>query len=211
MQDMIRTICNSFNFETLKNNIGFVFTKFYGKEKIKEDIKKCKIMEVMKCEKIIEDFYNKKLEKHMEYFFIDSDLEEPDDFSKQSRIKIMMWMRELTYVNCQELELKDNINHKSEFYEYDKKESQREDNDFIYRYVDKLRRKCAIDINDKKITVEDCKKYEDTISYKIPKKKSFWQKVLGVAFIVGGVIASPFSAGASLTGVTAGMTMIATS
>jgi predicted GTPase len=28
MKDMIRIICNIFNYETIKNNIGFVFTKF---------------------------------------------------------------------------------------------------------------------------------------------------------------------------------------
>lgn len=211
LQDMIRTICNNFNYETMKNNIGFVFTKYYAKsEKKKMEIKNGKEEEVKKCEEIIEKFYGKKLGKHLKIFFIDSDMDDPDDFSLETRIKIIMWMRELTYVNCQELEVKDNINHKSEFYEYDTNESQSEDNDFTYRTVHKLRKKCAINLKDEKISLEDWKEY-DSISYKIPKKKSFWQKILGVAFIVGGVIAAPFSAGATLTGVAAGSTMIATS
>ena len=59
---MIRIICNNFNFETMENNIGFVFTKYYGEsEKIKKKIKKSKEEEVRKCEKIIEKFFNKKL------------------------------------------------------------------------------------------------------------------------------------------------------
>ena len=36
MQDMIRIICNNFNYETMKNNIGFVFTKFYAKSEKKK-------------------------------------------------------------------------------------------------------------------------------------------------------------------------------
>lgn len=211
LQNMIRTICNNFNYETMKNNIGFVFTKYYGKtEKKKEEIRKCKEEQVRECEKIIENFYNRKLEKKMKIFFIDCDFDDPDEFSLETRINIMMWMSELTYVNCQELELKDNVNHKKEFYKTDKKEIETEDNDFIYRTVHKLRRKCAIDLNDNEIFLEDWEEY-DNISHKIPKKKSFWQKVLGISFIVGGIIAAPFSAGATLTGVAAGVTMIGTS
>ena len=207
LQDMIRTICNNFNFETIKNNIGFVFTKYFGKEKYKKEIKKGKEEEVLKCEEIIENFYNKKLGKHIKMFFIDSDLDERDENSLQTRIEIMMWIRELTYVNCQELEIKDNINHKREFYKTDKKENETEDKNFTYRTVIKLRKKFAINLKNEEIPLGDWEEY-DKISYKIPKKKSLWQKVLGIGFIVGGVIAAPFSAGATLTGVAAGVTMI---
>ena len=211
LQQMIKIICNNFNYETMKNNIGFVFTKFYGKsEKKKKEIIQCKEGQVRECEKIIEKFYNKKLEKHMKIFFIDSDFDDPDDFSLETRIKIMMWMRELTYVNCQELEIKDNVLYKSVYYKYNSNESQTEDEDFTYRTVHKLRRKSAKDLNDQEKFLEDWEEY-DSVSYKIPKKKSFWQKVLGVAFIVGGAIAAPFSAGATLTGVAAGTALIGTS
>lgn len=146
----------------------------------------------------------------MKIFFIDSDFDDPDDFSLETRINIMMWIRELTYVNCQELEIKDNVLYKRVYYKTDSKENQTEDEDFTYRTVHKLRRKSAKDLNDQEIFLEDWEEY-DSVSYKIPKKKSFWTKVLGVAFIVGGAIAAPFSAGATLTGVAAGAALIGTS
>lgn len=211
LQDMIRTICNNFNFETMKNNIGFVFTKYYAKsEEKKKKIKISKEEEVKKCEAVIEKFYKKKLGKNLRSFFIDSDLDDPDEFSEKTRLEIIMWMHELTYVNCQELEVKDNINHRREFYKFDTNESKTEDENFNYRTVHKLRKKYAINLEDKEIPLGDWEEY-DSISYNIPKKKSGWQKVLGIGFIVGGVLAAPFSAGATLTGVAAGATMIATS
>lgn len=212
MQDMIRIICNNFNYETMKNNIGFVFTKFYAKNKKKlEEIKTSKEEQVRQCEEIIENFYKKKLEKHLKAFFIDSDFEDPDDFSLQTRMCILMWIRELTYVNCTKLEVKDNVNYKEEFYEYDTKNEEKEDKDYIYKIVRKLRRRCGINLKDEKETIEDYKEYTDPVEYKIPKDKSIWRKILGAAFIVGGVIAAPFSFGATMAGTTAGVTMIATS
>lgn len=49
---MIKIICNNFNYETMKNNIGFVFTKFYGKTEKKKkksgNVKKIKLGNVKK-------------------------------------------------------------------------------------------------------------------------------------------------------------------
>jgi hypothetical protein len=82
-----------------------------------------------------------------------------------------MWMRELTYVNCKKLEVKDNVNHKSEFYEYDTKISTSEGSNFIYKTVKKLRRKCALNLKDEIINLTDWEEYCTPVEYKIPINK----------------------------------------
>lgn len=208
-KNMIKQICNIFHFETFQN-IGIVFSNYCGKPKKKEELKKNKIEFVEELKKVIEKFYRKKLEHSLQYFFIDSDLDDIDEESNEERYKIIMWMNGLTYINSfQVSEVKD-INHKSEKWVYYSEQREYVKDDYQIKEITKKRKLIAIDLDDNEIDmnkIEDC----GTSVVKIPIKKSLWQKILGGILIVGGILAAPFSAGATLTGVTGGSALIISS
>lgn len=207
IQKMLKEICNCFYFETFKN-IGIVFTKYYGKKK--EKIKQSKIDFVNKTKELIENFYSKKLENSLKYFFIDSDMSEIDEDSEKERYLILKWMNTLTFINCSELDVLTDITHKKEYYRFGSDTYNYEKDGYKIEETKKRKRLYAIDINDNEIAIDDWKIYETNIN-KIPIKKSLWQKILGGALIVGGIIAAPFSFGTTLTGTVGGTALIAAS
>lgn len=209
IQTMIKQICNTFNFPTFKN-IAFVFTKYYGKKKEKEKIKNSKITFVEKSKELIEKFYNQKLEKRFKYFFIDSDLEEIDEDSVKERVNIFRWINSLTFINTIELAEVTDINHKKEGWEFDSEQREYESDGFHIIETIKKKQFYAINLDDEKIIIKPWEIY-DTNKEKIPIKNTTWQKVVGGSLIVGGLLASPFSMGATLTGVTGGTALLISS
>ena len=65
----------------------------------------------------------------------------------------------------------------------------------------------AEDINHKKFPL-GAPEYKDEILNKIPKKKSLWKKILGGIAIAAGVLAAPFTGGATLLATGAGSAML---
>ena len=93
IQTMLKMICNTFEYRYF-NNISFVFTNFYGKKKELEKIRKNKEEFVKQAKELIKKFYGKnELPGTLPYFFIDSDLDEPDVHSLEEREKIFNWAR----------------------------------------------------------------------------------------------------------------------
>jgi len=91
IQTMLKMICNTFEYRYF-NNISFVFTNFYGYRKELEKIRKNKEEFVMQAKELIKKFYGKnELPGTLPYFFINSDLDEPDDHSLKERENIFNW------------------------------------------------------------------------------------------------------------------------
>ena len=91
IQTMLKMICNTFEYKHF-NNISFVFTNFYGNRKELEKIRNNKEEFVMQAKELIKKFYGKnELPGTLLYFFINSDLDEPDDHSLNEREKIFNW------------------------------------------------------------------------------------------------------------------------
>ena len=96
---------------------------------------------------MVEQSYKKKLENSLEYFFIDSDMDDPEEDSLQTRYLILKWMNTLTYINCSQLKVKNNINHKEEFYKYTSETNSYIEGDYQIRKTIKKKMLCAKDIN----------------------------------------------------------------
>ena len=91
IQTLLKMICNTFEYRHF-NNISFVFTNFYGNRKELEKIRNNKEEFVMQAKELIKKFYGKnELPGTLPYFFINSDLDEPDDHSLNEREKIFNW------------------------------------------------------------------------------------------------------------------------
>ncbi len=90
LQEFIKIYCNIFNFEIF-NHLGLVFTKTYDKNKNRLNSLKSKIKNEFanNVKKIIENFFDRKLNKDLPCFFIDADLEDVDDDSSKERSKII--------------------------------------------------------------------------------------------------------------------------
>lgn len=199
IQEMIKMICNTFDNPKIFKNIAFVFTKFYMKRKQKDEVReKAKTDFVDNAKKLIEDFYKSKI-KDLQYtfesFFIDSDMEDPDEESELERIKLYGWVRGLSKINTKELPNKD-MRYKKLEEDYETEIEVEEDDDYIIRKTKFFTIKKATDLNDKTSIIE--KKYKYTLPTKIPKKKSLWKKILGGIAVGVGIIAAPFTGGASL-------------
>ena len=110
MQELIKIYCNIFNYEIFKN-MGLAFTKVYEKNQKKfnelKSIKERRYRTYIK--KIIENFFNQTLNFDFPCFFVNSDLDEPDDNSLKERDKIIMWAKSLNKVNINKLNIKDNL------------------------------------------------------------------------------------------------------
>ena len=92
IQTMLKMICNTFEYRYF-NNISFVFTNFYGYRKELEKIRKNKEEFVMQAKELIKKFYGKnELPGTLPYFFINSDLDEPDVDSLRAREEILLWV-----------------------------------------------------------------------------------------------------------------------
>ena len=99
LQEILRIYCNIFDFEFF-NHFGLAFTKAYAPQKVLKELKTKKITEYKnKFKQIIEKFYNKKLNCDLPCFFIDSDLEDPDEDSLEERKRIISWVKGLTKLN----------------------------------------------------------------------------------------------------------------
>ena len=211
IQDMIKMICNAFKDPKIFKNVAFVFTKFYMKKKQKSEIKnQAQTNFVNKAKNLIKEFYGNDIKDFnytFESFFIDSELEDPDEESKIEREKIYSWARRLAKINTKKIPSGD-LRYKEIYEEEDTEiKIEREDDDYIYRIIIFYKTVKAIDNNDKIVEVEpknEYNKYRD----KLPKKKSLWKKILGVAAIGAGIIASPFTFGTSLALATAGVVAI---
>ena len=93
IQTLLKMICNTFEYRHF-NNISFVFTNFYGNRKELEKIRKNKEEFVMQAKELIKKFYGKnEFPGTLPYFFINSDLDEPDHDSLEEREKILLWVR----------------------------------------------------------------------------------------------------------------------
>ena len=209
IQTMLKMICNTFEYKNFKF-ISFVFTKFYGKKKVLEQIKKNKEEFVLQTKELIKKFYGKnELEGTLPYYFIDSDLDEPDDDSLKSRQEIFNWAIGLPPFNSKQLEVKD-PRYKEINEEYDNEIITTEDSDYIYKETIIYKFKTAIDLNGNKVQIGSKEEVNRTKT-KFPKNESFWTKLVGGAMIGIGILAAPFSAGATLVGVGGGIATIASS
>ena len=92
IQTMLKMICNTFEYRYF-NNISFVFTRFCSKRKELEKIRKNKEEFVMQLKELIKKFYGQdELPGTLPYFFINSDLDEPDYDSLRAREEILHWI-----------------------------------------------------------------------------------------------------------------------
>ena len=209
IQTMLKMICNTFEYKHFKF-ISFVFTKFYGKKKELDKIRKNKEEFVLQTKELIKKFYGQnELEGTLPYFFIDSDLDEPGHDSLEEREKIFNWAIGLPPFNSKQLEVKD-PRYKDTYEEYDNEIITTEDSDYIYKETIVYNFKTAIDLNDNKVQIVS-KEEVNITKTKFPKHKSFWTKLVGGAMIGIGILAAPFSAGATLVGVGGGIATIASS
>ena len=168
IQTMMKMICNTFEYKNFKF-ISFVFTKFTGKKKELEKIKKNKIEFVEQTKELIKKFYGKnELPGTLPYFFIDSDLEEPDDDSVLEREKIIQWASGLPPFNFKELEVKD-PRYKKVLEKYDNEEITTEDDDYIYKETIVYKFKTAIDLNDNVVPIGS-KEEIRRVKNKFPKR-----------------------------------------
>lgn len=148
MQELVRIYCNIFNLEIIKH-MGLVFTRAYEKNKKKfnelKSIKKSRYSTYVK--QIIENFFNQTLDFNFPCFFIDSDLDEPDDNSIEEREKIISWAIDLKRVNIDQLYIKDNLRIK--YTERDTKSDYNESVDGNYKIQrwDYYERYNEVDIN----------------------------------------------------------------
>ena len=202
IKEMIKMICNTFTHETFKN-VAFVFTKFQGKQKEKEKIRKNKMEFVKLTKKVVEDFYgednkleDRDIENTLQSFFIDSDLEEPDEYSEQTRELILGWANELAPINVKEIPNKD-PRYIRQFEKTITKTDISDQEDYVIRYTTFYVEKWATDLNKKDILLST--NYQKTVQNRIPKKKSIWKKILGGIATGIGILAAPFTGGASLT------------
>ena len=168
IQTMLKMICNTFEYKNFKF-ISFVFTKFYGKKKVLEQIRKNKEEFVMQAKELIKKFYGQdELPGTLPYFFIDSDLDEPDVHSLEEREKILKWASGLPPFNSKELEGKD-LRYKEIKEEYDNEIITTEDSDYIYKETIIYKFKTAIDLNDNKVPYGSKKELRRVIN-KYPKR-----------------------------------------
>ena len=92
IQTMLKMICNTFEYRYF-NNISFVFTRFRSEREESEEIRKNKEEFIMQLKELIKKFYGQdELPGTLPYFFINSDLNEPDHVSLRAREKILHWV-----------------------------------------------------------------------------------------------------------------------
>jgi len=207
-QEMIKTICSTFDDPKIFKNVSFVFTKFYMPEEDKEEIMKvAKEDFIDKAKNLIVEYYGRDKVKDLKYsfesFFINSKAKDND--SKVIREKIYIWAMGLARINAKDIPIK-NPNFRYTKEDQDTQIDITEDDDYIYKTTTFYTFKYAIDINGKKVYIDSeeniiCnpdKKKGRSNTIKIPKKQSLWKKILGGIAIGVGIIAAPFTGGASL-------------
>ena len=101
-EKMIKLICNNFNYRIIQHYISFVFTNFYGEYKQKEKLISSKKIFIKEIEELINKFCGKKENIYIEYFFVDSDLDNPDRDSLFIREKILNRAKSMRQFNIKE-------------------------------------------------------------------------------------------------------------
>ena len=189
IKNMIKMICNSFEYKNFKF-ISFAFTRYYGKQETKDKLKKIKEDFVDEMKKLVKNFYGQNaLSVVFPYFFIDSDLENPDDDSLRNRQEIIQWAKGLPSFNIKEL-YSDSI-YKKIFEDYNNQMNRNIINNYIcYKYII-YKSKKAIDLNDKTVYLNlDIIRKEVNL---IPDYNTNFDKFLGETRISKNVLTAPFS------------------
>ena len=114
-------------------------------------------------------------------------------------------MNGLTFVNCQELPVK-NINHRREYYISNSDTRKYTTDEYEIEEIIKKKRLCAENLQGIEIYLSDWFPYGKAINKTPLKKTPFWKKIVGGVLAVGGVVAAPFTGGASLLVTGAGVT-----
>ena len=231
IQLTLKKICNTFPFEDFKN-VGFVFSKYFcsnkknDKKKIEKKLKELRdssIKFVNLSKNLIEEFYKQKIGNRLKYFFIDSDFDNLEDIDNIenitdeddenfmdpniTRIKIFKWINTLTFINTIELPSK-NINYKKEILKTDSVQKEYIEGDYKIVETIKMKKRCAIDYDDKVFDLEDWNPY-DTIKEKTPiNKSSGWKTIVGGLLTIGGIIGAPFTFGGTLAGTAGGVALM---
>ena len=100
LRNSIKMLCNAFDDLRIVENMAFVFTRCYGRESQKKIIKENSVILVDKIKNIIANFYGKYNDQYsFKSFFVDSDLDDPDDDSLIEKEKIINWVKELPILN----------------------------------------------------------------------------------------------------------------
>jgi GTPase Era involved in 16S rRNA processing len=151
LREIIKIYCNIFDFDFF-NNMGFVFTRAYEKnkkqfEKLKS-IKKTVYRAYIKD--MIEKFYNKKLDNILPCFFVDTDLDDIDENSLEEKDNIITWAKSFRKLNVEKLRIKKNLRIK-----YEKRETRTNydvdiDGNYKIQKWDYYERYVYVDINDAK-------------------------------------------------------------
>ena len=165
LQNSIKMLCNAFiDDPRIFKNMAFVFTKFYGKKKEKEN----SVRLVDNIKNIIDNFYGKYNDQYsFKSFFVDSDLDEPDDDSLIEKEEIIYWAKKLPILNTMLIKY-ENLRFKRIYENHDVESSTSEDYNYKYlkRYFYVIKR--GIDINDKEVIIEP-KRLINTEINRIPK------------------------------------------
>jgi len=169
LQNSIKMLCKAFiDDPRIFENMAFVITKFYERKKEKKIIKENSVRLVDNIKNIIDNFYGKYNDQYsFKSFFVDSDLEEPDDDSLIEKEKIIIWAKELPFINTPLIRDKD-IKFKRIYEDKVVESSTSEDYNYKYlkRYFYVITR--GIDINDKEVIIEP-KRLINTEINRIPK------------------------------------------
>lgn len=151
LQELIKIYCNIFNFEIF-NHLGLVFTKTYDKNKNRLNSLKSKKKNefVNNVKKIIENFFDRKLNKDLPCFFIDADLEDVDDDSSKERSKIIEWVKNSSKIDVNQLKIKDDLRIKNREREQKSEYNTKYNGNYKTERWDYYERYIYTDINNKK-------------------------------------------------------------
>ena len=167
LENTIKMLCSAFiDYPLIFENMAFVFTRCYGR-KNKSRIIKNSVFFFDYIKNIIDNFYGKYNDQYsFKSFFVDSDLDEPDDDSLIEKEKIIIWAKELPFINTPLIRDKD-IKFKRIYEDKVVESSTSEDYNYKYlkRYFYVITR--GIDINDYSVIIE--KRLINTEINRIPK------------------------------------------
>ena len=190
IKNMIKMICNSFEYKNFKF-ISFAFTRYYGNKETKEKLKKIKEDFVDEIKKLVKNFYGQnELSGVLPYFFFNSDLKDPDYNSLINRQEIIQWAYGLPLFNIKELDEK-HSKYKKIFEDYNNQMNRNIRGNYIcYEYII-YKSKKAIDLNDKTVCLNlDIIRKDVNL---IPDYNTNFDEFLGETRISKDVLKAPFS------------------